>query len=180
MTGSARPRVGISQCLLGDLVRYDGGHKRDDTLVALGALVEWVPVCPEVEIGMGTPREPIHLVAAPHGVGSGSLAVRLLGVTSRRDWTERMASFARHRVQLLADQRLCGFVLKKNSPTCGHDGVAISGAGAGITGRGLFAQALLEMLPGLPVEDEERLRDAQIRSRFLDEVKRRAICYLSG
>jgi uncharacterized protein YbbK (DUF523 family) len=168
--------VGISQCLLGDLVRYDGGHRRDDTLVALGELIEWVRVCPEVEAGMGTPREPIHLVAADAGVNSGAHTVRLLGVSSRCDWTEPMTSFARRRARDLARQGICGFVLKKNSPSCGPEGVAIAGARAGATGRGLFAQALLEVLPGLPVEDEERLRDPDIRRLFLDAVRRRALC----
>ena len=84
-----RPRVGISRCLLGDEVRYDGGHKRDALLLStLGALVEWVSVCPEVEAGMGTPREAIDLVESDDGVAAGQARVRLLGVRSRADWTE--------------------------------------------------------------------------------------------
>jgi uncharacterized protein YbbK (DUF523 family) len=173
---SLRPRVGISQCLLGDPVRYDGGHKRDETLIALGDIVEWVPVCPELEMGMGAPREPIHLVSARDGVSSGVHTVRLLGVSSHDDWTDRMAAFSRRRARELADLGICGFVLKKNSPSCGPGGVAVSGTESGATGRGLFVEALLEVLPSLPVEDEERLNDPEIREQFLERV--RAACDL--
>jgi uncharacterized protein YbbK (DUF523 family) len=168
-----RPRVGISRCLLGDEVRYDGGHKRDAFLVdILGGLVQWVPVCPEVEIGMGTPREPIHLVAAPDGAASGAHRVRLLGVHSKRDWTERAGAWSRGRIDDLRSTHLAGFVLKANSPSCGIDGVPIEdggGAEAG-TGRGLFAQALIEALPDLPIEDERRLADPAIREAFIARV----------
>ena len=86
MTAASRPRVGISRCLLGENVRYDGGHKRDARLIeAFGAHVEWVPVCPEVEVGMGTPREPIQLVADQAGAPSGRARVRLTGVSSSVD-----------------------------------------------------------------------------------------------
>jgi uncharacterized protein YbbK (DUF523 family) len=172
-----RPRVGISQCLLGDPVRYDGGHKRDEILISLGDILEWVPVCPELEVGMGAPREPIHLVDAPDGVSSGTHTVRLLGISSREDWTDRMAAFSRRRAREFQALGIRGFVLKKNSPSCGPEGVAIHGTESGATGRGLFAEALLELLPGLPVEDEERLRDPNIREQFLERVRRRAICY---
>jgi uncharacterized protein YbbK (DUF523 family) len=95
-----RPRIGISRCLLGDEVRYDGGHKRDPFLVeTFGRFVEWVPVCPEVEMGMGTPREPIHLVASRDGVPSGEHRVRLLGVRSAHDWTRDMDRWRRMRVR---------------------------------------------------------------------------------
>src|SRR5688572_7508205 len=94
------PRIGISRCLLGDEVRYDGGHKRDPFLVStFGRFVEWVPVCPEVEAGMGTPREPIHLVASTNGASSNGQPVRLLGVASREEWTARVTTFAAARVR---------------------------------------------------------------------------------
>ena len=97
-----RPRLGISACLLGDPVRFDGAHKRDPFLVStFGRFVEWVPVCPEVEVGMGTPREAIHLVASTNGASSNAQPVRLLGVTSRKDWTARMTTFAASRVREL-------------------------------------------------------------------------------
>jgi len=168
-----RPRVGISRCLLGDEVRYDGGHRRDAFLVdVLSRELEWVPVCPEVEVGMGTPREPIHLVAAAHGgVPAGSHQVRLLGVTSERDWTDAFERWAATRVRDLAAMDLSGFVLKAGSPSCGIDAVPVSGAAASTAeGRGLFAQALMKALPDLPIEDERRLAVPAARDAFLARV----------
>ena len=165
-----RPRVGISRCLLGDEVRYDGGHKRDPLLITtLGAVVEWVPVCPEVEAGMGTPREAIDLVESDNGVPAGQARVRLLGVGSRTDWTEAMTTWSAARAQTLAD--LDGYVLKSESPSCGLQGVRVHGTG-GVerVGRGLFAEALVQLLPDLPVEEETRLRDAAVRSDFIQRV----------
>jgi uncharacterized protein YbbK (DUF523 family) len=176
VSATRRPRVGISRCLLGDEVRYDGTHKREPVLIdTLGRYVEWVSVCPEVEMGMGTPREPIHLVASPDGVASAAARVRLIGVSSGRDWTAVMAEWRRARLRELADARLSGYVLKAGSPSCGLD---VPVEGAGISGRGLFAQSLLEAFPELPVEEESRLRDAALRASFLDRVhaRHRARC----
>lgn len=160
--------MGISRCLLGDEVRHDGGHKRDAVLLdALGPYVEWVPVCPEVEMGMDTPREPIHLVSAPDGVTSGPHRVRLVGVSSGRDWTAAMDTWRRERLRQLAEARLAGYVLKQDSPSCGMEGVRVDATRAG---RGLFAQALLEAMPDLPVEEEGRLHDRSERERFLERV----------
>jgi len=165
-----RPLVGISRCLLGDEVRYDGTHKRaDDVLALFGDEVEWVPVCPEVEVGMGTPREPIELMAHPDGVRSGNERVLLVGVTSGEDWTERMRTWARDCVDALRPLNLSGFILKARSPSCGPHGVAVHSTPN--TGRGLFAQALVEAMPDLPVEDEERLRDPSVRDGFLKRVQ---------
>jgi uncharacterized protein YbbK (DUF523 family) len=170
MDAAERPRVGISRCLLGDAVRYDGRHKRDEALLdALGADVEWVPVCPEVEVGMGTPREPIELRAAPGGARSGGGLVRLVGVTSGRDWTDAMNAWASARVRELQALDLSGFVLKAGSPSCGLTGVAVATA-PGAAGRGLFAQALIDAMPDLPVEEESRLADACVRAEFRDRV----------
>ena len=171
-----KPRVGISRCLLGDEVRYDGTHKRDDSLVeALGRHVEWVPVCPEVEVGMGTPREPIQLVARADGVPSASERVRLIGVDSGQDWTGRMQSWARQRAAALRALNLSGFVLKARSPSCGVDGVRIVHDNREtLSGRGLFAQALADAMPGLPMEDEARLSDPRARDEFLARVRHRA------
>jgi uncharacterized protein YbbK (DUF523 family) len=167
------PRVGISRCLLGDDVRYDGGHKRDALLIqTLGPFVEWVPVCPEVEVGMGTPREPIHLVTAIDGVRSGDRRVRLVGAESGRDWTGDMDRWCRDKVRALASARLAGYVLKQDSPSCGLRGVPVhSGTATTGTGRGLFAQALLEALSGLPIEEEGRLHDRHVREGFLERVR---------
>jgi uncharacterized protein YbbK (DUF523 family) len=165
-----RPRVGISRCLLGDGVRYDGGHKRDALLIAaLGALVEWVPVCPEVEVGMGTPREAIDLVESDDGVPAGQARVHLLGVRTRTDWTVRMTTWSAERVQAFVD--LDGYVLKSDSPSCGLQGVRVHGSdGVARVGRGLFAEALVQRLPNLPVEEERRLHDESLREDFLSRV----------
>ncbi|MBM3820516.1 MAG: DUF523 domain-containing protein [Acidimicrobiia bacterium] len=164
-----RPRVGISRCLLGDEVRYDGTHTLDADLVStLGAHVEWVPVCPEVEVGMGTPREPIHLVAGANGVPSADARVRLLGVTSGTDWTGRMHAWARTRAEALRQLGLSGFILKARSPSCGIRDVRVDGDER--SGRGLFAQAIVDAMPGLPVADEDELHDPAARRAFLTRV----------
>jgi uncharacterized protein YbbK (DUF523 family) len=170
--GGGRPRVGISRCLLGDEVRYDGGHRRDALLIAtLGTFVEWVPVCPEVEAGMGTPREPIHLVADDDGVPSGNARVRLLGVESGTDWTGAMTMFSAARVQSLIDWHLDGYVCKADSPSCGLEGVRVHRRdGEGPIGRGLFAEALATACPDLPIVEERSLGDREGRERFLARI----------
>ena len=168
---SARPRVGISRCLLGDEVRYDGTHRRDATVIELlEARVEWVPVCPEVEVGMGTPREAIQLVTSSDGVPSLRSLVRLVGVGSGLDWTSRMHAWAHQRACELAALDLSGYVFKARSPSCGIGDVIIRDAGGERRGRGLFAQALIEALPDLPVADEASLSDPAARARFLERV----------
>jgi uncharacterized protein YbbK (DUF523 family) len=167
-----KPRVGISRCLLGDDVRYDGTNKRSSAVIALGAEVEWVPVCPEVEVGMGVPREPIQLLARGEGVPSAYERVVLRGVHSAEDWTARMDAWARDRVASLAAERISGFVLKARSPSCGPSGVLVHHADADATptGRGLFAEALAVAIPGLPIIDEEALQDARARASFIQRV----------
>ena len=119
------PRVGVSRCLLGDEVRYDGTHRRDAALIdALSRHVEWVSVSPEVEIGMGTPREPIELARAD-GVPSAGAHVRLLGVNSAEDWTDRMQAWARERLRSLVALGLSGYVCKARSPSCGTRDVPV-------------------------------------------------------
>ena len=171
-TPEDRPRIGISRCLLGDEVRYDGGHKRDPFLVeTFGRFVEWVPVCPEVEMGMSTPREAIHLISSPEGVPSGEHRVRLVGVRSGDDWTEPMDRWRRTRIKELGEAGLSGYVLKKDSPSCGLERVRVhTNAGVTRTGRGLFAQALVDASPNLPVEEEGRLHDPRLRDNFVERV----------
>jgi uncharacterized protein YbbK (DUF523 family) len=168
-----KPRVGISRCLLGDDVRYDGTHKRSLAVIALGEWVEWEPVCPEVEVGMGVPREPIQLVARADGIPSLAERVRLVGVESGEDWTTRMDQWNQHRVEELVAAGISGFVLKARSPSCGPGGVPVRRAGneSAPTGRGLFADALLRAMPGLPMADEEALEDPQAREAFLQRVR---------
>jgi uncharacterized protein YbgA (DUF1722 family)/uncharacterized protein YbbK (DUF523 family) len=162
----AKLRVGISSCLLGQEVRFDGGHKRDRFLTdELARYFEWVPVCPEVELGMGTPRESVQLVRA-------GAELRMLGTRSRRDWTEAMNAFAARRVRALERLELCGYVLKKDSPSCGMERVKVRD-GKGLArrdGRGLFAEALLHAHQALPVEDEGRLHDPVLRENWIERV----------
>ena len=168
-----KPRVGISRCLLGEDVRYDGTNKLSAGVAELTPLVEWIPVCPEVEVGMGVPREPIQLVRHRAGVRSGAEFVRLKGVQSAEDWTDRMHRWAGTRVADLAASGITGFVLKARSPSCGPDAVPVhqDKGGSTSTGRGLFAEALAAAIPGLPTIDEEALGDPQMRERFLQTVR---------
>ena len=162
-----RPRIGVSSCLLGDEVRFDGGHKRDASLIdAFDPLVEWVRVCPEVELGLGVPREPVRLVAASAGT-------RMIAIHSGTDHTRGMEEYARRRVSELARANLSGYIFKAKSPSCGLHGVAVHDADGAVSyaGTGLFAAALRERLPELPVEDEARLADAEIREAFLARVR---------
>lgn len=164
--GAIKPKVGISSCLLGAKVRFDGGHKRDEFLTGvLGRFVEWVAVCPEMEIGMGVPRETVRLVGD-------ATNPKMIAEKSGTDWTEIMNKFARQRLQQLIDLNLSGFVLKKNSPSCGMERVKVfSAKGAPKRdGRGLFAAALMQHLPLLPVEEEGRLNDLKLRENFIERV----------
>jgi uncharacterized protein YbgA (DUF1722 family)/uncharacterized protein YbbK (DUF523 family) len=166
MTSTGAIRIGISSCLLGKKVRYDGGHKRDDFLVdTFGGYVTWVPVCPEVEIGLGTPRDVIRLVGSPKHP---TMLVPRTGV----DLTAKMRGYAERRVGALAADGLCGYVLKKDSPSCGMERVKVyDGQGSpSRTGVGLFARALLDRLPNLPVEEEGRLQDPALRENFVERV----------
>ncbi len=167
MRGADEPlRVGVSSCLLGTSVRFDGGHKHERFLTdVLGRYVEWVPVCPEVEMGMGVPREPVRLVgdiAAP----------RMLGAHSGTDHTAAMRRYAAARVRALGALGLCGYVFKKDSPSCGAARVRVdSGAGRSTrSGRGLFAAAFIDANPLLPVEEEDRLRDSLVRETFIERI----------
>jgi uncharacterized protein YbgA (DUF1722 family)/uncharacterized protein YbbK (DUF523 family) len=162
-------RVGISTCLLGEKVRFDAGHKRDRYLTdVLGAYMEWVPVCPEVEVGMGVPRESVRLVgseSAPH----------MVGTKSESDWTSRMNTYSLDRVRRLHDLKLSGYILKSDSPSCGMERVKIYSK-EGLPSRkgtGLFAKALMACYPHLPVEEEGRLNDASLRENFIERV----FCY---
>jgi uncharacterized protein YbgA (DUF1722 family)/uncharacterized protein YbbK (DUF523 family) len=165
--GADRPRIGISACLLGDEVRFDGGHKRDPFLaVTLSPHVEWVKVCPEVEVGMGTPREALRLVRAADG------GVRMLTTRTGVDHTDAMNTWSRRRLRALAGEQLAGYVLKKSSPSCGMERVKVYSA-SGMpdpSGRGLFAGALLSHFPNLPVEEEGRLSDPRLRENFIERV----------
>ena len=159
-------RIGVSACLLGDEVRYDGGHKRDRFLAeVLGPLVEWVRVCPEVESGMSTPRPSLRLV-------DDGGALRLLTVKTGVDHTASMTAYATKKARALEDEDLCGYVLKKDSPSCGMTRVKVyrEGEPGRRTGVGIFAAALMARLPHLPVEEEGRLTDPRLRENFIERV----------
>ena len=159
-------RIGISSCLLGEQVRFDGGHKRDGFLVdTFGRWVEWVPVCPEVEVGLGVPRPTMRLERH-------DTAIRLVTPKTSEDHTEAMEAFSRRRAGELAREDLVGYVLKKDSPTCGMERVKVydrHGTPAR-TGVGLFAAALLARQPLLPIEEEGRLSDPRLRENFVERV----------
>jgi uncharacterized protein YbbK (DUF523 family) len=139
-------RVGVSSCLLGENVRYDGGHKRNDLLIERLKDVEWITVCPEVEMGLSIPRPPMH-------VEDGHLMVTDTG----EDLTERMHRFSEQRIRELADLKLAGYVFKSKSPSCGLK-------------DGLFATALMEAFPDLPVTEESRLDNPDTLESFVARV----------
>jgi uncharacterized protein YbbK (DUF523 family) len=159
-------RIGISACLLGQEVRFDGGHKKDAFLTdVLAPHVEWVPVCPEVEVGMGTPRETLRLVRE-------NGRIRMVTTQSLVDHTDAMNAWAQRRVDALTREDLDGYVLKKDSPSCGMERVKVYGndGPAVRDGRGLFADALIRRQPLLPVEEEGRLLNPRLRESFIERV----------
>lgn len=160
-------RLGISACLLGQNVRFDGGHKREAFLAdTLSRWVEWVPVCPEVGSGLGVPRPSLRLVQADK-----QDAVRLVETKTATDHTAAMARFTTKELRRLRKLDLCGFVLKSKSPSCGMERVKVYQKGMPTRGgQGLFATALIAAFPLLPVEEEGRLNDAVLRENFFDQV----------
>jgi uncharacterized protein YbgA (DUF1722 family)/uncharacterized protein YbbK (DUF523 family) len=159
-------RLGISTCLLGENVRFDGGHKHDQYLTGtLAQFVEWVPVCPEVEIGLGTPRESLHLAGDP-------AAPRMVTTKTNRDHTEAMLKFSQAKTEQLKSLQLNGYILKKDSPSCGMERVRVySEKGmAARNGIGLFARVLMEQMPNLPIEEEGRLNDPRLRENFIVRI----------
>lgn len=164
--GTDEIRVGVSACLLGQEVRYDGGHKRDSYVAdTLARYFHFVPVCPELDIGLGVPRETLRLVRD-------GKEVRMLAPASGIDHTTRMRDYARRRVRQLEELGLSGYILKKNSPSCGMTRVRTytTGGMPAPSDRGLFAAALMTSMPLLPVEEEGRLNDPGLRENFIVRV----------
>ena len=162
-------KIGVSSCLLGTEVRFDGGHKRNDFLVdTLGSFVEFVPICPEVEVGLGVPRETLRLVRDSDAADVTRLVTNKTGI----DHTYKMNSYAERRVITLGREELSGYVLKKNSPSCGMERVRVYGTSGMPTrdGSGLFAAALIRRYPSLPIEEEGRLSDPHLRENFIERV----------
>jgi len=159
-----RPRLGISRCLLGDRVRYDGGHKLDEFLRdTLGRFVDFVPVCPEVECGLPVPREAMRLTGD-------AAAPRLVTVHTGVDHTSRMLEWSQRRIVELEGENLCGFVFKSRSPSSGMERVKVyGGKGApGKNGVGLFAREFMGHFSRLPVEEEGRLHDPELSEHFIE------------
>lgn len=159
-------RIGISSCLLGQKVRFDGGHKRDRYLVdVLGHWLTWVPVCPELEINLGIPRPTIRLE-------KGDADPRLIEPSTGRDLTDTMQAYAEAKVKKLQELELDGCVFKKGSPSCGMERVRVYGR-CGMpmrNGVGAFARVLMTQWPNLPVEEEGRLNDPLLRERFIAHI----------
>lgn len=162
-------RVGVSSCLLGNPVRYDGGHKHDRYITdILGTYFDFIAVCPEVECGLPVPRETMRLVGDPE---------KPFLQTSRSsvDHTAKMLAFCEEKIEKLAADDLCAFIFKKDSPSSGLHKVKVYGSSgmAQKIGRGLFAAAVVNRFPLLPVEEEGRLHDAPLRENFIEKV----FCY---
>ncbi len=159
-------KIGVSACLMGEPVRWNGGHARDRYLTdILGQYVAYVPVCPEVECGMGVPRETLRLVGNPDHPN-------LVTSKTNVDHTRRMTEWARKRVKELERENLCGFVFKKNSPSSGLYKVPVKNS-KGMPekkGQGIFARVFTEYFPLVPVEEDGRLHDAKLRETFIEQI----------
>ena len=162
---NSRLIVGISSCLLGIRVRFDSGHKRDRYITdVLGPYFRFVPVCPEVEVGMPIPREAVGLIGDID-------SPRMVGEKSGTDWTEKMHKYIATRVKQLEKDNLSGYILKKDSPSCGMKRVKVySEHRAERKGQGMYAAALMKHFPLMPVEEEGRLNDARLRDNFIVRV----------
>jgi uncharacterized protein YbgA (DUF1722 family)/uncharacterized protein YbbK (DUF523 family) len=159
-------RIGVSACLLGNKVRYDGGHKHDRFITdTLGHFVEYVPVCPEVECGLPVPREAMRLVGDVE-------APRLVTIQTRMDLTKQMTTWAEKRVKELEKETLCGFIFKSKSPSSGMERVKVfNEKGMPVKkGRGLFAAAFMKHFPLIPCEDDGRLHDPVLRENFIQRI----------
>lgn len=158
---SERITLAISSCLLGERVRFDGAHKKDRLLLdVFSPHVRWVSICPEVEAGMGVPRDPVNLYGSTDGI-------RMRTATSGRDLTDEILQVAAVRAKQLQVEGVSGYIFKSRSPSCGVRGVAVDGI-AEQERMGLFADSIHRLLPGLPIEDEERLEDRVFREAFVE------------
>lgn len=159
-------KVGISACLLGENVRYDGGHKLESFLRdSLGEYVEYIPVCPEVECGLGVPRKSMRLEGNPD-------SPRLIITETGQDMTKCIVNWAQKRVIQLEKEDIRGFIFKSDSPSCGikkvniynEKNISVEG------GAGIFAQIFIKHFPSLLVEDEGHLNDTGLRENFIERI----------
>ncbi len=163
-------RMGVSSCLCGENVRYDGGNRLNNFVIkTLANKFELIHVCPETELGMGVPRETVDLEGQPE-------APSMIGTTSRQDWTQPMNDWSQQRITKLAELNLCGFVFKKGSPSCGVRRVPVIQEDKEplLQGRGLFAMAFIKAYPEIPVADELELEDPSMQDDFLKRVEKYA------
>jgi len=166
LNGMKPVRIGISTCLLGENVRYDGGHKLDRFLRdTLGQYVQYVPVCPEVECGLGVPRESMHLEGDPENP-------RLMTTRTGVDMTGRMTRWAIMRLKELESEELSGFIFKSRSPSSGMERVKVfTDKGQPVNkGVGIFARLFMEHFPRVPVEEDGRLNDPGLRENFIEAI----------
>lgn len=165
---SEKIKVGISSCLLGNRVRYDGGHKRDTNIIeTLGEYFDFISFCPEAETGMGVPRAPMHLVRR----GKKILALKIDNHAD--DFTQQLENFSQEKHREISE--LCGFILKKSSPSCGMQAVCVyqDNDAAEIfeeTGKGIFARSFKKQFPLLPLEEEGSLRKPVLRDNFIERI----------
>ena len=161
-----RIKLGVSTCLLGESVRYDGGHKHDHFLTdTLGQYVDYIPVCPEVECGLPVPREAMRLVGDPE-------SPRLVTIRTGVDLTDQMVKWAHRRLGELAEEDLCGFIFKSRSPSSGMERVKVyNDKGMPVkNGRGIFAGMFMDRFPLIPTEEEGRLKDPLLRENFIARI----------
>ena len=166
-SNESRPLIGISGCLTGQAVRFNGGHCRNNFLLEkVASFADFHPVCPEVGVGMGVPRETLRQTVDRQGL------VSLIAPKTGRDWTQPMRDWSEAKAAELAQLGLSGFVLKKDSPTCGMERVKVYDTNnvPAKTGVGLFAAALRREMPLLPIEEEGRLNDPRLRENFFTRV----------
>jgi uncharacterized protein YbbK (DUF523 family) len=161
-------KVGVSSCLLGEKVRWNGKDKRNDVLLdELNKIFEYVPVCPEVEVGMGVPRGAVHLIGDKN-------KQKMQEVESGKDWTQAMVEFSEAKVLQLIEQGICGFIFKSRSPSCGTKGIPVYNDKGEVLPdevAGLFVQALIKHAPALPIIEENELRNKQAREKFISKVR---------
>lgn len=159
-------KIGISSCLLGNKVRYNGGHSHDRYLTqTLGEFLEYIPVCPEVECGMEVPRETIRLVG-------NSERPRLMTTKTKIDKTRQMSIWIDKKLKLLEKENLCGFIFKSKSPSSGLYNIKVYGDDGKVrqNGVGMFAKAFTERFPKIPVEEDGRLHDIHLRENFVEKI----------
>ena len=160
-------RIGVSSCLIGEKVRWNGDHKQDRYVrEILSRYFEYIPVCPEVEVGMGVPRETVALYGDPEKPS-------MISKKTQTDWTKPMGKYIKSRINTLSDDDLCGYIFKSKSPSCGISRVPLYsefGSHKVKHGPGMFANAFINSFPLVPTEDEGRLNDPRIRENFIVRV----------